>query len=474
MKNRLFGIYGKVFFYTLLVLVLALVVVFLFFSNQLKGVEYTVKEQQLSGIFRPLYMSLSDKSADEVVRISEEFHAKNASFDFRIEAPDGRTIYQTDTFKMPEIRILGKQLGDMPHRLDMQENGQFKVFTDNQSNNAQFISLMSNGYRLCVSNLPAENNISEIFMQKLLLAFTFIFLICIAAAALFAGRIAKPIKKIAADTQRMSKLLDVSEPEPRADEIGQLAAHVYAMYTALKVSITQLEDEVKKEREMEENQRYFFAAASHELKTPIAAAGALIEGMLESVVPPAEYPECLQECLNILSNQNRLVTEILELSALNMHISPAASEEINLAEIVGSVCASSKAIADEKELTVTVNIPKDMDCFTNKKLLTAAFSNIIINAIQNTEKGFEVSIYTEAEAEHIAVCVLNKCAKIPDELLEKLFNPFFREDTARSRGDGRTGLGLTIVKKIFDLLTIDYCLSNTESGVLFKMILPRS
>ena len=474
MKNKLFGIYGKVFSYTLLVLVLALVVVFLFFSNQLKGVEYTVKEQQLSGIFRPLYMNLSNKSEDEVVRISEEFHARNTSFEFRLEAPDGRTIYQTDKFKMPEIRIMGKQLGDMPDRLAVQGNGQFKAFTDNQSHNTQFISLMSNGYRLCVSNLPTEDNISDMFTRKLLFAFSIIFFICIAAAALFAGRISKPIQKIAIDAQRMSRLLDVSEPKSRNDEIGQLATHVYAMYTALKLSITQLEDEVKKEREMEENQRYFFAAASHELKTPIAAAGALIEGVLEGVVPPAEYPVCLQECLHILSAQNRLVSDILELSALNMHISPAASEKISLAETVGSVCASAKAIADEKALTVTVNIPKDMECVTNKKLLTAAFSNIILNAIQNTEKGGAVSIYTEAEADKIAVCVLNKGAKIPDALLTKLFNPFFREDMARSRGDGRTGLGLTIVKKILDLLTIDYRLSNTESGVLFRMVLSRS
>jgi two-component system sensor histidine kinase VanS len=81
----------------------------------------------------------------------------------------------------------------------------------------------------------------------------------------------------------MSNLKTVPPPRPRNDEIGQLAGDVYKMYQALQVTIGQLETEFAREKEMEENQRYFFAAASHELKTPIAAASALLEGMLEIV-----------------------------------------------------------------------------------------------------------------------------------------------------------------------------------------------
>ncbi|KPU44487.1 hypothetical protein OXPF_19810 [Oxobacter pfennigii] len=63
----------------------------------------------------------------------------------------------------------------------------------------------------------------------------------------------------------------VPSPVPRRDEIGQLAGDVYKMYKKLKLTIGQLEKEIEYEKEMEENQRYSFSAASHELKTPIAA-----------------------------------------------------------------------------------------------------------------------------------------------------------------------------------------------------------
>ena len=64
---------------------------------------------------------------------------------------------------------------------------------------------------------------------------------------------------------------------------------------------------------MEENQRLFFSAASHELKTPIAATEALIEGMIANIGDYRNHPKYLRECLKNLDAQNLLVSEILEL-----------------------------------------------------------------------------------------------------------------------------------------------------------------
>lgn len=72
------------------------------------------------------------------------------------------------------------------------------------------------------------------------------------------------------------------------------------MYEALKSSIAQLETEIVREREMEESQRYFFSAASHELKTPIAAMSALVEEMLEGMVDAEGYPDSLRKCMKMI------------------------------------------------------------------------------------------------------------------------------------------------------------------------------
>jgi signal transduction histidine kinase len=78
----------------------------------------------------------------------------------------------------------------------------------------------------------------------------------------------------------MANLEEIPPPPERKDELGILAHDVYSMYDKLKETISKLEDEILRERELEETQRYFFSVASHELKTPIAAKSVLLEGML--------------------------------------------------------------------------------------------------------------------------------------------------------------------------------------------------
>ena len=69
---------------------------------------------------------------------------------------------------------------------------------------------------------------------------------------------------------------------------------------------------------------------------------------------------------------------------------------------------------------------------------------------------------------------MNTGARIDDEILPKLFDPFYRVDKARSRKGGRSGLGLTIVKKTLEAMDIAFALENTTDGVLFWMDLPRA
>jgi two-component system sensor histidine kinase VanS len=105
-------------------------------------------------------------------------------------------------------------------------------------------------------------------------------------------------------------------------------------------------------------------------------------------------------------------------------------------------------------------------------MLRKALSNVILNAVQNTPKGGEIRIWTEPIADQYRLCVLNVGAKIDDTVLPKLFDPFYRVDKARSRKDGRSGLGLTIVQKALETMNIDYSLENSPDGVLFWMDLP--
>jgi two-component system sensor histidine kinase VanS len=474
-RNRFSGIFGKVFFYTVVILAVVIIIMFAFFSDQIKSVVETTQQQQISGVFQPLLDNVKGKSEDEIIEITRRFHEKNASFEFCFKGSNGKILYQTENFTLARNNDgTGMQIPDnVIIKANPPKDIGFRLFLGKDSRELhQYVTLVSNGNYLYVAGIVSGNSVYWEFIKKALFAFVLIIIASILAAALFAGRIAKPIKKIAGDTKKMSDLEPVSEPIFRTDEIGQLAGDVYKMYKTLKVTIRQLETEIEQKKEMEENQRYFFSAASHELKTPIAATSALLEGMLENVIEPVQYPNYLRKCLKMMNEQNKLVTEILDIVALNNSIVVQEPKKINLNEYVNNMLVTCKTVADAKGQYIKTNIAKKLICSIDTQLFGKAFSNVIMNAIQNTPEGGALHIYTQEMETGVHLCVLNEGAQIPVEILPKLYDPFYREDKARSRGQGRNGLGLTIIKKTLDLMEIPFSLENVDNGVLFWMDLP--
>jgi two-component system sensor histidine kinase VanS len=466
MRRRFFGIYGKMFFYTMLILAFVILVMFTFFSDQIKSVVEATQQQQIRNLLQPLITQTNGKSDEEIASIAKSFYEKNASFEFSFQAEDGRVIYQTENFvKLPQ------EIGIPP-----QENTVIKglksITNVSSEERLQFMTFTENGMLLNVSNMISGTSIYNEVIKSTLIAFALIFMVGICGAAFFAWHIAKPIQKIAGATKKMANLEPVSAPFSSKDEIGELASDVYKMYKKLKTTIRQLECEIEREKEMEENQRYFFSAASHELKTPIAATSALLEGMLENVIDPSEYPRYLRECLKMMSKQSNLVSEILEIVSLSNDTIPEKKTQVNLNEYITNALLPYLAIAEQNEQNIDVDIPKSIFCVFDVNLLGKAFSNIVMNAIQNTPEKGKIQIFAKQTPNNVRLCVLNNAVSIPNEMITKLFEPFYRADEARNREQGRSGLGLTIVKKTMELMKVPYALENTNEGVLFRMDLP--
>jgi two-component system sensor histidine kinase VanS len=241
----------------------------------------------------------------------------------------------------------------------------------------------------------------------------------------------------------------------------------------LKSTIHQLETEVEHVKRMEENQRYFFSAASHELKTPIAAAGAIFEGMLSDVIAPEEYPAYLREGMKLVKEQNRLISEILELVKLSGEMPAPKKETIQILHCVTGVLESLSPLIESKEQVLTVDVPDDITCELNDGLFSKALSNILLNATQNSPNGSEIRITANDGQGNICLTIWNGDTQISNDMLPKLFEPFYRADEARTSGEGRSGLGLAIVKKTLDLMGIPFMLKNIDGGVMFSMDIPK-
>ena len=499
-KARFFGIFGKVFFYTCLILIFVVCVFFALFYEQIQSTVTITQQQQLGNVFHPLLDSLQDKTDEETIEIAEAFHAENRSFQFCFENADGSVLYQTEGFAKPEV---GPAFDSPLFSGKLFEQGRFKFSTISGGMDRQsaILALSINGKRFYVYGFTLTSSVFNEIVGEAIVAFSLILLVSVIAAAVFARRIAKPIRALTANTRMMAEFEDAPDFPNRNDEIGQLAKDVYIMHQKLKDTIGQFEDEIKQEREMEENQRYFFSAASHELKTPIAAAGAILEGMAEGVIEPEEYPGYLQEALRLMKEQSSLVTEILDIVKMNDRMTTPVLEEVDISHFINNTLECFHPLFEAKEQALLLDVDDSLAIRTDPRLLAKALTSILQNATRYSPQGATIRVTALKNTETCVLpvencgaripetcvlpvensgaripetCVLsveNSGAHIPEVNLSRMFEAFYIEDESRNNKKGRNGLGLTIVKKILDLLEIPFDLQNTQSGVLFTMTL---
>jgi two-component system sensor histidine kinase VanS len=464
MRKNIFGLFGKIFLYTLMFLVLAITVFTFFYAQQLRVTFSMYERRQLTQGFQPLLRALEHRPKEEMAETAALFRERNESFEFSIQTNDGTVIFETPDFFYNPVGI--------------QELTGIEMLALSE---ISFSIPLYDDITIHIANIPARDSSNHDELMRIIPLSIALLAASAICAFILARLIARPIKKLASDTARMSQLENVIPPPMRKDEIGMLAQDVHKMYERLKQTIGELEDEIDHKEAMEESQRYFFSAASHELKTPIAGTIAILEGMIGKVIESEDYQGYLQQCLSMMNAQSRLINEILDIVRFNDGRIKPRMEIILLTSLVEAVLPMYQTLADAKEQNISVNILDEEKCHADKTMLNRVLSNVVMNAVQNSPVGSEIRIWSERvyevaatddKLQKIRFYVLNTSTNIEEEMLSKLFEPFYRADKSRSRSQGRSGLGLTIVKKALDAMEIPFVLENIEEGVLFRMDLP--
>ena len=242
------------------------------------------------------------------------------------------------------------------------------------------------------------------------------------------------------------------------DELGELANDVNQLYHRLLCMIENLELEKEKTSENERAKIDFLRSASHELKTPVTALNAMLENMILGVGRYQDYDDCLPECKAITERLSEMIHEILETSKLSVSTKNAALTEINVSELLASLCEPYQLIAATHGVQFRLKIDDAVSVELPIHEFSKALSNILGNAVGYTPNGKCVSVYLR---DHMIV-VENECTPISKEELPHLFEPFYRPDFSRSRETGGNGLGLYIVATIFRALNVPYSFTPME------------
>ena len=256
------------------------------------------------------------------------------------------------------------------------------------------------------------------------------------------------------------------------DEIGVLANSLNIMAKRLDAAMKELEcanlklkEDMKNMAELSKQRRDFFAAASHELKTPITILKGQVESMILGIGSYKDTQKVLPETLKEIENMERLVKEILAISKIEMDGLAGNLESVSIAHLLSKVTENLLPLALEADINYHTEISGDIVILGNRSLLEKAIHNIVNNAVRHSPKGAEVSVQL---LEHQLI-VTNTGTVIPEEELSVLFTPFYRVEKSRNKATGGSGLGLYLVKTILELHGLEYRIENKENSVVFTV-----
>lgn len=196
-----------------------------------------------------------------------------------------------------------------------------------------------------------------------------------------------------------------------------------------------------------EKQNEFISAAGHELKTPLSIMKASLE-MLKSQIEDNKYLDYM-----IAENEkmDALVQEMLSLSKLEFQKKSKKLEVINLSSCIEGSALPFEVIAYERGIFMKIQIEKDIFIYGKEKDIQQLTAILLDNAVRHTNPKAKTMVSLERKKEKAFFIVRNQGKEIPVEEREKIFEQFYRGDKARSRGEGRYGLGLSIARNIAQL-----------------------
>lgn len=233
--------------------------------------------------------------------------------------------------------------------------------------------------------------------------------------------------------------------------------------------INRLVADVADAKRAERQRRDFFAAVSHELKTPLCALKAQIECMLYGIGDFADRDKHLPAALKATENLEGLVGEVLFVAGLEADDLDRAQEDVSAAALVRETCDALAPFANERGIVLDVDLQGDATVRANPALMAKALANVVSNGVAYSPGGARVSLRLADGA----LTVENTGVELSEEELARAFEPFYRAETSRNRATGGSGLGLYIVKTVLDRYGIPFSLSSADGRVVFQARLSR-
>jgi len=263
-----------------------------------------------------------------------------------------------------------------------------------------------------------------------------------AIALIVVRQVARPVQQAALTAERLAggeldERMVVPKGDPK-DELGRLAQSFNHMAGSLQQQITALE-------ELSRLQQRFVSDVSHELRTPLTTvrmAADLLHDGSDGLDPGARRASELMQ--SELDRFESLLSDLLEISRIDAGAAGLDLEQVDVRDIVTSVCDGLSSLARDVGTDLVIHLPSaPATSVLDPRRVARILRNLVSNAIEHGEQQ-PVEVTVGAGADAVAVAVRDHGIGLDPEQVRMVFNRFWRADPARARTTGGSGLGLAI------------------------------
>ncbi len=416
------------------------------------------KEREAADNLTALVAELRGKSTEEMRRLSQEFaQVKNVNITLTI---DGRDQYfqgfqsiniVTDSGKSVDtsvVKIADGQTVD-PRSVILQQGS----VTDKQGR-AITVKLLADVAPVTQAKLATLHVLPYTMLGSLLVALVFSYM--------YSRFVTRPIRQMAAVTTTMQRLEKGAHyPVNSHDEIGVLGRNINELYQNLWQTIRSLEHENKRITQLEKEKIAFLRAASHELKTPLAALRIMLENMQLSI---GEYKNRDQYLAESVAQVDRLAAMVNDVLRSGSVAEQALRQEkrLRIDKLIAEVVADYTLLAKTRGMTFAVDA-HPTTVRANRDMMRHVISNLVSNAVRHGDARSVIKITCDQHE----LAIENACKPLTKQQLQRVFDPFYRSNGDKKQHADSSGIGLYTMKMLLDAKGLDYDFTPHGRGMRF-------
>jgi signal transduction histidine kinase len=213
-----------------------------------------------------------------------------------------------------------------------------------------------------------------------------------------------------------------------------------------------------------EREKSFTADAAHELRTPLAGLRSTLEVSLSRPRATDAYRQAMQKCLAICQRTQSILETLLRLARLQAATPAGASETVQVARLLSDGWQTWADVACQRRLDVQWHVDDSLQVRTDANRLAIVIDNLFANTVAHTDEGGRVRIETATSDNRPTIRITNSGSRLDSERVGRVFDPFWRGDTARSDTGTHAGLGLSLCKRLADSLGCTISATSTPGG----------